>query len=394
MKKKTLGFLAAVLSMCMLAGCGAKDTGDGTDAATGAGAESTALKDMDVDKYVTLGEYKGLEVSVDTVEVDEDEWDSLVNNVYYGNITAENGGIMDRAVETGDTVNIDYEGKKDDVAFDGGTAQGYDLTIGSGNFIAGFEDGLIGVMPGETVDLDLSFPDPYPNNPDLAGVPVVFEVTVNYICGENIIPEMSDQFIADNTDYQTVDEYKEYVRGYLKDYKESTADSDREQALWQQVMDNCTFAELPQDKVDEEVENMYNSYEQYAGYYGLEMADFLEQMGMSEEDFRTELTSYAENLVKRNLVFNAIVEKEGLTVSDDEYEKTAEEKATEYGYESKDAMEEALGADTIREDILWDKVLTLIADNATAKPASDTTDAADTADTTGEETPTEATEEE
>ena len=126
MKKKTLGFLAAVLSMCMLAGCGAKDTGDGTDAATGAGAESTALKDMDVDKYVTLGEYKGLEVSVDTVEVDEDEWDSLVNNVYYENITAENGGIMDRAVETGDTVNIDYEGKKDDVAFDGGTAQGYD----------------------------------------------------------------------------------------------------------------------------------------------------------------------------------------------------------------------------------------------------------------------------
>mgnify|MGYP000703661219 FL=1 len=108
----------------MLAGCGAKDTGNGTGTATGAGTESTALKDLDVDKYVTLGEYKGVEVSVDTVEVDEDEWDTLVNNVYYGNITAENGGIMDRAVETGDTVNIDYEGKKDGVAFDGGTDQG------------------------------------------------------------------------------------------------------------------------------------------------------------------------------------------------------------------------------------------------------------------------------
>ena len=93
MKKKTLGLLAAILSVCMLAGCGAKDTGDGTGAATDAGTESTALKDMDVDKYVTLGEYKGLAVSVDTVEVDEDEWDTLVNNVYYGNITAENGGI-------------------------------------------------------------------------------------------------------------------------------------------------------------------------------------------------------------------------------------------------------------------------------------------------------------
>lgn len=163
MKKKTLGLLVAVLSVCMLAGCGAKDAGDGTGTSTGAGTESTALKDMDVDKYVTLGEYKGLEVSVDTVEVDEDEWDTLVNNVYYGNITAENGGIMDRAVETGDTVNIDYEGKKDGVAFDGGTAQGYDLTIGSGSFIAGFEDGLIGVMPGEIVDLDLTFPENYGN---------------------------------------------------------------------------------------------------------------------------------------------------------------------------------------------------------------------------------------
>ena len=111
MKKKTLGLLAAILSVCMLAGCGAKDTGNGSE--TGTATDSTALKDMDVDKYVTLGEYKGLAASVDTVEVDEDEWDTLVNNVYYENITAENGGIMDRAVETGDTVNIDYEGKKD-----------------------------------------------------------------------------------------------------------------------------------------------------------------------------------------------------------------------------------------------------------------------------------------
>mgnify|MGYP003523801688 FL=1 len=159
MKKKTLGLLAAVLSVAMLAGCGAKDTGDAS-ISQGA-ADSVVLKNLDVDKYVTLGEYKGLEVSVDTVEVDEDEWDTLVNNVYYGNITADNGGIKDRAVETGDTVNIDYEGKKDGVAFEGGTAQGYDLTIGSGSFIDGFEDGLIGVMPGETVDLDLPFPEGY-----------------------------------------------------------------------------------------------------------------------------------------------------------------------------------------------------------------------------------------
>jgi len=217
MKKKTLGLLAAILSVCMLAGCGAKDTGDGTGTSTGTGTESTALKDMDVDKYVTLGEYKGLAASVDTVEVDEDEWDTLVNNVYYENITAENGGIMDRAVETGDTVNIDYEGKKDDVAFDGGTAQGYDLTIGSGSFIAGFEDGLIGVMPGETVDLDLTFPENYGNS-DLAGQAVVFTVTVNYIQPAQD-GEFSDEIISNfGIDGVTnEEELRQYAYDYLNE---------------------------------------------------------------------------------------------------------------------------------------------------------------------------------
>ena len=235
MKKKTLGFLAAVLSMCMLAGCGAKDTGDGTDAATGAGAESTALKDMDVDKYVTLGEYKGLEVSVDTVEVDEDEWDSLVNNVYYENITAENGGIMDRAVETGDTVNIDYEGKKDDVAFDGGTAQGYDLTIGSGSFIAGFEDGLIGVMPGETVDLNLTFPENYGKS-DLAGQAVVFTVTVNYIQPAQD-GEFSDEVISNfGIDGVTnEEELRQYAYDYLNENAQQNYETNVQQAGWMRL---------------------------------------------------------------------------------------------------------------------------------------------------------------
>ena len=222
MKKKTLGLLAAILSVCMLAGCGAKDTGDGTGAATDAGTESTALKDMDVDKYVTLGEYKGLAVSVDTVEVDEDEWDTLVNNVYYGNITAENGGIMDRAVETGDTVNIDYEGTKDGVAFDGGTAQGYDLTIGSGTFIPGFEDGLVGVKIGDTVDLPLTFPENYTE--ELAGKDVVFTVTVNSV---KRMPELTDDLVNQITDgeYTDVASNKESVRKDLEDAKAASRPS-------------------------------------------------------------------------------------------------------------------------------------------------------------------------
>ena len=267
MKKKTLGLLAAVLSVCMLAGCGAKDTGNG------AATDSTALKDMDVDKYVTLGEYKGLAASVDTVEVDEDEWDTLVNNVYYGNITAENGGITDRAVETGDTVNIDYEGKKDDVAFDGGTAQGYDLTIGSGNFIAGFEDGLIGVMPGETVDLDLSFPDPYPNNPDLAGQPVVFTVTVNYIQPAQD-GEFSDEVISNfGIDGVTnEEELRQYAYDYLNENAQQNYETNVQQAVMDAFMANNIFTSVPEALVQKYSDAAESSITSMASAYGVDLS--------------------------------------------------------------------------------------------------------------------------
>ena len=333
MKKKTLGFLAAVLSMCMLAGCGAKDTGDGTDAATGAGAESTALKDMDVDKYVTLGEYKGLEVSVDTVEVDEDEWDSLVNNVYYENITAENGGIMDRAVETGDTVNIDYEGKKDDVAFDGGTAQGYDLTIGSGSFIAGFEDGLIGVMPGETVDLNLTFPENYGKS-DLAGQAVVFTVTVNYIQPAQD-GEFSDEVIS-NFGIDGVTNEEE-LRQYAYDYLNENAQQKYSDAAESSITSMASAYGVDGD-----------TFTQY--YYGQDLASFL--------------ATYSEEAAKQDIALQAVANRENLNISDEELDQILLDRATAAGY---DTIEEYIGEtskEDYREYFLYDKVTDYLVENA------------------------------
>lgn len=351
MKKRVL-FAAAVLGTALLAvGCGMKNT------------VKTDYVD-DLSKYVTLGEYKGLEYEEESAEITEEEIDAEVK--YFLQSMAQAEQIMEGTVADGDTVNIDYAGKKDGVAFDGGTAEGQDLTIGSGQFIDGFEEQLIGMTPGETREIDVTFPDPY-TNPDLAGQPAVFEVTVNYICGENILPELNDQLVADNTDYATVEEYRESLKTELGEYKASTVESNKQQGLWQQVMDGSEILQIPEEKVTEAVDNMYTSYEQYAGYYGMEMDAFLEQMGMTEEDFREEMTSYAEDLVKRQLVFNAIIEAEGVTVSDEEYAKSAETKAAEYGYESVEAMEEAVTKDSVREDILWDKVLEIIASSAKVK---------------------------
>lgn len=362
MKKKTLGLLAAVLSVCMLAGCGAKDTGDGTGAATDAGTESTTLKDMDVDKCVTLGEYKGLAVSVDTVEVDEDEWDTLVNNVYYGNITAENGGITDRAVETGDTVNIDYEGKKDGVAFDGGTDQGYDLTIGSGQFIAGFEDGLIGVMPGETVDLDLTFPENY-GNADLAGQAVVFTVTVNYIQPAQD-GEFSDEVISNfGIDGVTnEEELRQYAYDYLNDNAQQNYETNVQQAVMDAFMANNTITSVPEALVQKYSDAAESSITSMASAYGVDADTFTQYY--YGQDLATFLSTYAEQTAKQDIALQAVANKENLNISDEELDQMLQDRATAAGY---DTIEEYIGEtskEDYREYFLYDKVLDYLVENA------------------------------
>ena len=362
MKKKTLGLLAAILSVCMLAGCGAKDTGDGTGAATDAGTESTALKDMGVDKYVTLGEYKGLAVSVDTVEVDEDEWDTLVNNVYYGNITAENGGIMDRAVETGDTVNIDYEGKKDGVAFDGGTAQGYDLTIGSGNFIAGFEDGLIGVMPGETVDLDLTFPENYGNS-DLAGQAVVFTVSVNYIQPAQD-GEFSDEIISNfGIDGVTnEEELRQYAYDYLNENAQQNYETNVQQAVMDAFMANNTFTSVPEAMVQKYSDAAESSITSMASAYGVDADTFTQYY--YGQDLATFLSTYAEQTAKQDIALQAVANKENLNISDEELDQMLQDRATAAGYDTTSEYIGETSREDYREYFLYDKVLDYLVENA------------------------------
>lgn len=360
MKKKTVGLLAAVLSVAMLAGCGAKDTGDGS-ASQGA-ADSVVLKDLDVDKYVTLGEYKGLEVSVDTVEVDEDEWDTLVNNVYYGNITADNGGIKDRAVETGDVVNIDYEGKKDGVAFDGGTAQGSDLTIGSGQFIAGFEDGLIGVMPGETVDLDLTFPEAY-GNADLAGQAVVFTVTVNYIQpvqDGNLSDEIISNFGIEGVTNE--EELRQYAYDYLNENAQQNYESNVDQAVMDAFMANNTFTSVPEALVQKYSDAAESSITSMASMYGVDGDTFTQYY--YGQDLTSFLATYSEEAAKQDIALQAVANREDLNISDEELDQILLDRATAAGY---DTIEEYIGEtskEDYREYFLYDKVTDYLVENA------------------------------
>lgn len=281
MKKKLLLLVALLCTSMALSGCGSKKT--------------TQIKtDYDLDKCITLGTYSGIEKEA-----------------------------VGDTVKEGDTVNIDFVGKKDGEAFEGGTGNS-DLTIGSGQFIPGFEEGLIGVKVGDTVDLDLTFPEEYQNNPDLAGQAVVFTVTVNSIVED-------------------------------------------ENAVWDAAVENATVNEYPDSEMENAYTNMENYYKNIAEYYQMEYADFLAQLSTSEDTFREDLKEVAEASVKEKLVALAIVKAENLEISDKEYEEKTAEYVENYGFESKEAMIEAVTEEALMEQMLMEKARQFVLDNAVTK---------------------------
>lgn len=349
MKKKLIGALATVLVVGMLGGCGSEDT--------------TVLKDMEVDKYVTLGEYKGLPVTTVATEVTEEDVNAWVDELYFSSISAEAGGVTDRAVEVGDTVSIDYVGTKDGVAFDGGTATGQMLTIGSGRFIDGFEDGLIGVKPGETVDLNLTFPEDYFST-DLAGAKVVFNVTVNFIMPAEKQDEVVEAMGME--DVHTVEELYEFGEYYLNAYAEQTYLSNVQYEIINTFMQGCTFEEFPKALVEKYAEMTRENIELTAANAGTDADSYTNAYyGMSVDDY---VATYAERVTEQYVAFQAVANKENLNITDEELDTTLLETAQQYGFTT---IEEFIGEtpkEQYREYLMYDKVLQFLVENvATAE---------------------------
>ena len=344
---------ALLLSVLMVAG-----------AFTACNASDEAEK-VPVEQYVTLGAYKGVEVVVEKIAVTQEEIEAYALQIYNSFITADNGGVVDRAIELGDTANIDYVGKKDGVAFDGGTASGYNLGIGSGSFIDGFEDGLVGVKPGETVDLNLTFPEGYQSE-DLAGQEVVFTVTVNYIVPAEAA-DMKDAVVAGfaNEAYSNVTELNEYAAGLLEEENTAAWETEGEYAVLNTIINNATFTEIPEEYLEEARAASESTLSMYGSYYGLDAATFcLYAYGMEKEAF---IEVQAENYAKELLVYQAIANAENLNVSDKELEEKLEQYAEEAGAAS---VEEYLGEatkDDFRQSLMVENVYNFIQENAVIK---------------------------
>lgn len=286
----------------------------------------------DLDKYVELGNYKDLpyareEVKVKAAEVDEEIEKRLSQ-------ASEVKNVKEGTVKDGDTVNIAFKGTVDGKAFEGGSSESFDLTVGTTQMIDGFVEGLMGKKIGDHVKLDLRFPDDYQNK-DLAGKPVVFDVTINSK-KEVKKPKLDEDFVKKNSEVETVKEYKKTVKEELIKRKEQRIDDQIKGRMWAQIIESSKAKKFPEKEMGEAETKVFyieNQYRQQAQAAGMEWDQYLkEYMGTDEEGFKKFKKDYAENLVLQDMVMHSIARKEGIRLNKREYKKELDRILTESGY--------------------------------------------------------------
>ena len=312
----------------------------------------------DISDYVELGEYKGLEVTaMDTEVTDEDVEEELQSQVEKAEPVYEE--VTEGTVADGDVANIDFEGRMDGEVFQGGTGTDFNLTIGSGQFIGGFEDGLIGKAIGETVVLDLNFPEDYTVNPDFSGKPVEFTVKINYVRGEEIPNKLDDAFVERYTDgeYKTVEDYRAYTKTTMAENKAEDARVGKINSAWEKVEENATFKKEAEELIQYNYDSQMYQAESMVAMYGITMESYLSSIERTEEEFQSEIRDYAEQSARWQLLVRAVVEAEGLEPTDEEYESGVERVAGEIGStaeELKANYSEAMLRDILRQEAVQD----------------------------------------
>lgn len=336
--------------------------------------------------YVTLGQYKALEVTVCSLDVTEDE----IQQQFYDDCSSHDKllQVTEGEVAEGDVVNIDYVGSIDGVEFDGGTDKGVDLTIGSGTFIPGFEDGLIGAAIGKEINVNVTFPENY-GNTDVAGKDAVFAVTVNFV---KKAPEMTDDIVAEISDHKTVDEYRKGVEEQLKADKEAQQNSDKINGILNQIYSASTINGYPEEVVNYRTAQMKAYYTQIAEQSDMTLADFLSnQLQMTEEQFDQQCPAVIKQSMIQELLLKAVAESENMEISDEEYEAGIEKYIKSTGAESKETLLSQYTEAEIRRSLIMDKALDFLKENTTVKvegedesETSSETEAASEAESTSE----------
>lgn len=337
-KNRILAAIVLIAAMTVAAGCGKTEGGKETSApaetpaATQAVPEETkpaesaqagsteepdfssgltdegyfeGIKALD---YVTLSDYVGIKIAKDKVTVSDADFEKYLEESVMPSFT-ETVEITDRAVEEGDVVNMDYVGMIDGVPFDRGSAEGATLEIGSGQFIPGFEDQLIGHKTGEEFDINVTFPDPYQNNPDMSGAETVFHIKLNAITAE-VTPELNDEFVKEKLpEFESAEAYKAHLR---EDYNNGTLKN----LVWNDVLDNSEVSEIPQKLIDNYVEQQVKMFKSMAASYEMKYEDLLSYYGVDDAGFREQEAEYAQSDLTSMLIAQAVCEKENIQIEE------------------------------------------------------------------------------
>ena len=325
----------------------------------GVNAEGCTFKcTVPVYPEVKLGQYKGLEAPKAEVKVMAADVNNRLSEMADRNSRLVS---VDRAAKKGDTANIDFEGFAGGVPFDGGKGESHDLELGSGSFVPGFEDQVIGMKAGEEKDIDITFPQDY--TPELAGKAVVFHVKVNEVKVKEV-PALDDEFAKDVSEFDTLKDLKADIKKKLTEERNTAAQRAFEDVLMQKVADGIE-ADIPDAMVDAQAEQMVNNFKQQMAAQGIPFEQYLKMTNTSEADFKAQAQAPALGQVRMDLALAAIVKEEKLEASDAEVDAEMEKVAQQYGMDL-ETVKKYLRADEVKEQVLREKAIKVVADSAKA----------------------------
>ena len=313
---------------------------------------------------VTLGDYKGIEVPKTRVTVKKDEIEEELKKVQEQN--AREITIEDRAVKDGDILTIDYSGSVDGVKFEGGTAEDQTLVIGSGAFIPGFEEQLVGKNLNETADINVTFPEEY-HAPDLAGKDAVFTVTVKAI-KEKELPELDDEFAAEVSEFDTLDEYKADVKAKIKEEKAKEGKAKKEDQVIAKAIENATM-EIPELMIKTQARQQMDNFAQNLMSQGLTMEQYAQFTGMTADKMMEQMLPSAEKNIKTRLVLEAIAKAENIEISDEKIDEKLAEMAKSYDMEV-EKLKELVGdaeKQQMKDDMAVQEAIDFLVENAVEK---------------------------
>ena len=323
---------------------------------------------------VTLGQYKGIEVPKREVKVEESEVDAEVNRMAERNARIE---TVDRAAQMGDTVVIDFEGFEGGKPFQGGKAEDYSLTLGSGSFIPGFEEALVGAVAGEERDVNVTFPENY-NAKELAGKPAVFKCKVHEV-KESIKPELDDEFAKDVSEFDTLDALKNDIRARFTKSREEQNERAFESSAVQLAAANMT-CNVPACMIDEQVDHQIEQFSYQLQSQGMKMEDYTKMIGGDLSSLRQSMRPMAEQTVRSDILLSEIARAENLEVTDEEVEEELKKLAEQYQMEL-DKVKAAVDTAAVKSDLMGKKAAKIITDNAVAvAPTEEKKDDAETSE--------------